>query len=80
MLFRSPLPEILDYDIEKPMQVVSIKPVNVELRLKRLNPKKYVGPDGIHPCNLKEAHLEPANPLTKLFQKSPDTKVFPQDW
>jgi len=54
--------------------------VDIELRLKRLNPKKYVGPDGIHPCNLKEAHLEPANPLTKLFQKSLDTKVVLQDW
>ena len=61
------------------MQVVTIKPVDVELRLKRLDPNKSVGPDGAHPQTLR-GPFGACSPLTKLFEKSLDTKVVPQDW
>ena len=69
-----PLPEMLEYNIEKPMQIITIKYMYVELQLRRLNLHKTVGFNGVHPQTLKEAHLEIPLPLTKLLQKSLDTK------
>ena len=74
------LPQIPEYDIQKPMQIITVGTLDVESQLKRLNPNKSVGPDGVHPRTLKEAHAELALPLAKLFQKSLDTKQVPQDW
>jgi len=55
---------MLDYNIKKPMQIITIKALDVEMWLKKLNPSKSVDPDGVHPWTLKEAHLELAPLLT----------------
>jgi hypothetical protein len=76
----APLPQVPEYDIQKPMQIITVNTLNVESQLKSMNPNKSVGPDGVHPQTLKEAHAELALLLAKLFQKSLDTKQVPQDW
>ena len=48
--------------------------------LKNLDVKKSVGPDGISARFLKEIAAEITNPLTKLFNKSLETGVFPCEW
>ena len=64
------LPEILEYNIEKHIHIMTIKPLDIEQQLKKLNPNKSVGPDRAHPWILKEAHLEFAPPSANLFQKT----------
>ena len=76
----TPLPEMLEYNIEKSMQIIPFEPLNVTLKLRRLYPNKYVGPGGVHPQTSKETHLELAFPLTKLSQKSLDIKQVREDW
>jgi len=53
---------------------------DVESCLKLLNSNKSDGPDEVHPRVLKEAYAEISLPVTKMFQKSLDTKQIPQDW
>ena len=77
---KNPLPEMLKYNIEKHIHIMTIKPLDIEQQLKKLNPNKSVGPDGAHPWILKEAHLELAPPSANLFQKSLHTIEIPQDW
>ena len=45
-----------------------------------LDEKKAVGPDGLSARFLKEIADEITVPLTKLFNKSLETGVFPSDW
>ena len=45
-----------------------------------LDVKKAVGPDGLSARFLKEIAKEITVPLTKLFNKSLETGVFPSDW
>ena len=45
-----------------------------------LDEKKAVGPDGLSARFLKEIANEITVPLTKLFNKSLETGIFPNDW
>ena len=77
---KAPLPTPPCYEITTQMSPIRVDQAELESRLKKLNPNKSVGPDGIHPRLLKEAHSQLAMPLSRLFQKSIDTKVIPMDW
>ena len=77
---NAPLPDPPTYTIITPMPPITVNRVDVEARLKKLNPNKSVGPDGVHPRLLKELHVELSGPLTHLFQKSLDEKCISQDW
>jgi hypothetical protein len=48
--------------------------------LRELDPHKAPGPDNIPPFILKEASEEIAPILTRLFQRSLDSGVVPEDW
>ena len=49
-------------------------------KLQALNPSKSKGPDGWHPCFLRELSEEISKPLTILFQKSLKERVVPTYW
>jgi len=48
--------------------------------LNHLDVKKSIGPDGISAKFLREIASEISSPLTKLFNKSLETGVFPNEW
>jgi hypothetical protein len=52
----------------------------VQDQLKKLNPSKSAGPDGLHARFLREAQDELVRPLTILFNKSIQEGKLPQDW
>ena len=74
------LPEAPRYPIEEPMQKITVVASDVESCLKLLNPNRSVGPDEVHPRELKEANAEIVLPLKNMFQKSLDNKQIPQDF
>ena len=49
-------------------------------KLLKLDNSKSPGPDGIHPCVLKECALQIAEPLSFIFQKSIGSGILPIDW
>ena len=77
---NAPLPDPPQYEIQKSMPPINITKVDVETRLKKINPNKSTGPDGVPPRLLKETYAVLSHPLTLLFQKSLNTKSIPQDW
>ena len=52
----------------------------VMTEMTRVNTKKGVGPDGIHPLILKECASTLAKPLTKLLNESLASGIFPEEW
>ena len=48
--------------------------------LETLNPHKAIGPDGLHPCVLKELAPDIAPILQLIFQKSLISGLVPTDW
>jgi len=54
--------------------------VFVMVEMTKVNTKKGVGPDGIHPMVLKHCSPSLAEPLTELFNDSLRLGVFPKDW
>ena len=59
---------------------IEISTEEVEKKLRKLNPQKAQGPDSIPPRVLKEISKEIAVPLSKLFKKSLETGIIPQEW
>ena len=59
---------------------ISITPENVQDKLKKLNPNKAQGPDGIPSRVLKELNKQLALPLSILFNKSLREGKIPKDW
>ena len=49
-------------------------------KLKKMNPRKSPGPDGLHPRVLKESADVIALPLTLIFNKSLSEGVVPNEW
>ena len=72
----------LDFDavVESPFTFCTIDQSRVSFLLKNLNEKMSVGSDGLSVRFLKEVSDEIMNPLTKLFNKSLQTGVFPNEW
>ncbi|KAF2348173.1 hypothetical protein FHG87_021071 [Trinorchestia longiramus] len=52
----------------------------VEEQLSILNPYKSTGPDGLGPRILKETAEVVSEPLTKIFNRSLETVIVPDDW
>ena len=59
---------------------IFITPEAVKEKLKKLNPNKAYGPDGIPSRVLKELNEQLALPLSILFNKSLHEGKIPQDW
>ena len=70
----------LDAAVEFPFRFSTIDRSRVLFLLKNLDEKKSVGPDGLSARFLKEVSDEIVDPLTKLFNKSLQTGVFPNEW
>ena len=64
----------------KTIEDINITPEIVKAKLLKLGSHKSQGPDGIHPRILKETAEEVCIPLAKIFRKSVDARVLPQDW
>ena len=47
---------------------------------KGLNPSKALGPDELHPRDLKELATDLGPAFTHLFQQSIDTGEIPKEW
>ena len=58
--------------------VISVK--EVESILKNLDPSKSPGPDGLTSRLLKEVASEKSSPITKIFNKSLNSGIFPTKW
>ena len=59
---------------------ISITEEEVLEKLKKLNPSKSPGPDGMHPRVLKETADAIAKPLTIIFNMSLQEGRLPSDW
>jgi hypothetical protein len=59
----------IEFDIQK-----------VQEHLEKLKETKSSGPDQMHPKFLKETAKNIAEPLTKIFQKSIETRKMPNTW
>ena len=62
------------------MKRIKVTSKGVNLLLKKLNPKKAIGPDQIPTSILKDHSELMADILQIIFQKSIDTGVIPLDW
>jgi hypothetical protein len=61
--------ETIEFDIQK-----------VQEHLEKLKETRSSGPDQMHPKFLKETAKNIAEPLTKIFQKSIETRKIPNTW
>ena len=52
----------------------------VRERLSGLNAHKSMGPEGMHPCVLRELAEVIAEPLSIIFERSWRTGEVPEDW
>lgn len=73
------LPQILDKS-ENTLRDIKITPEDVLDQLKSIDITKSSGPDLISPLMLKEGKYEIVQSLTKLFNLSIESSVFPQVW
>ncbi|KAI8510664.1 hypothetical protein Bbelb_115800 [Branchiostoma belcheri] len=64
----------------KPTTRISISREGVLNLLKKLNPAKAAGPDGLSPRIFRELSEELADPLARIFQKSLQERKVPIDW
>ena len=63
-----------------PLPDINIFPEGVEKLLKKLDPNKATGPDGIGTRILQAAADDLAPALSLIFQRSLDTGVLPESW
>jgi len=49
-------------------------------KLQKLKTDKFPGPDGLHPMLLKECAAVIAEPLSKIYQLSYETRSLPEKW
>ena len=59
---------------------IDISTADIERRLSALKACSAPGPDGIHPCVLRETHQELREPLSLLFRRSLDMGRVPSQW
>ena len=59
---------------------IKIEQIDVQNKLKNLDPNKSPGPDKLYPRVLKELNVELAGPLTVLFNKSINMSKIPTEW
>ena len=70
----------LDYNNEHVLEQITITELDVNGILSTLDTSKAPGPDLISPKMLKEAANVLAYPLSKLFNLSLSTKIYPKAW
>ena len=59
---------------------VSVSEEEVYEQLSLLNPNKAPGPDGIHPCLLKNCANTVTRPLFMIFAHSLEMGCIPEEW
>ena len=74
------VPELEDISGVLSISTVDFNEIDMENRLKQLNPNKSPGPDGIIPGVLLESAKQLSSPLKKLFQSSMEQGIIPKDW
>ena len=74
------IPEAEKKDVGYFLSEVSFSKETVLKKLKNLNPSKSPGPDGLHPCVLKELADQLAEPLAILYEKSLSEGKLPSVW
>ena len=72
--------EIFSGSAEDRLSQILVTEEGVESKLAALKPGKAPGPDLVHPRILKEFSRELAPGLQRLYQKSLDEGIVPQDW
>ena len=75
-----PLPQPQQREIDTQFQEPDITEALVREQLRKLNPCKAAGPDGIHPRVLMELSEVLARPLAIIFNTSLRTGKVPQVW
>ena len=74
------VPELEDKSGGLSISTVDFNEIDIENRLKQLNPNKSPGPDGIIPRVLLESAKQLSSPFKKLFQSSMEQGIIPKDW
>lgn len=74
------IPEPLNQFVGEELSDVIISPQIVEAKLKSLRVTGSPGPDGMHSRILQETASTIATPLARLFRRSLDSGVLPDDW
>jgi Skp family chaperone for outer membrane proteins len=74
------IPDAVKTDVPEPLLDFKITPEMVIKKLKKQNPCKSPGEDGIHPRILKELANELAAPLCTMFNLSLSTSTLPTQW
>ena len=64
----------------EPLEDVKFEPYMVEAELKKLNPTKAPGPDGIWAVTLHNLTTELSEPLSRIYNKSMQEEEVPRDW
>jgi len=63
-----------------PFSKMNITADTIRKQLLKLNVNKANGPDGLHPCVLREMAALISKPLCVIFQKSLDSSCLPMSW
>lgn len=78
---KVPAPEIITVNnVRDKLMCINITKPALLSKLNKLNVTKSHGPDNIYPRVIKEIKDEIAYPIVKLFNKSIQEGVVPQDW
>ena len=76
----SDVPEPVSKHSGDALSTIVVTEEEVLKKLKKMNPSKSPGPDGLHPRVLKESADVIALPLTLIFNKSLSEGVVPNEW
>ena len=72
-----------DFTIDEEVPIleeIEVTESMVDNLLKKTNPNKAMGPDGVHPKILKECHSELAKPITIIIKESLSNGMVPALW
>ena len=72
--------KIEDWELQYPLNDLTITPDQVQKRLRDLYPSKSPGPDNIHPGLLKEMSVVLSEALSILFNTSLKEDTLPSEW
>ena len=74
------IPEFQERNYDSALIDIEINEEQISKIVKALKPNKSQGPDRIHPRILKETSQCKTSPLEKIFRKSLDEGILPDDW
>ena len=74
------IPEFEERNYDSALIDIEINEEQISKIVNDLKPNKSQGPDRIHPRILKETSQCITSPLEKIFRKSLDEGILPDDW